>query len=151
MKALHNNKQLKNNNSFDERIQRRHREDLGLDIPEDFFARSKNEILEKTIHKKNKLTLFSQKTVIWSAAAVIAFLLILTMDKKEVTEITNNTPEVVLDSIDQISNEMLTNLGLAPQESDVLMASLFIEDAEVDEFIDRYVLEEVLEDEITSQ
>ncbi len=53
-----------------------HSEELGLNIPKDYFSKSKIEILEKVANqKKSKFTIFSRERILWSVAASIAIIL----------------------------------------------------------------------------
>ena len=133
--------------SFDRKIYEIHSEELGLHVPKDYFSKSKIEILEKVSNKKRKkLNIFSRETIVWSVAASIAIIFALTVFKPNLLPSIDHTPSIVSDSIDH-----LKNYGLAqaePTENDILITSLFVSDNEIDEFVDNYVLEELVYEEV---
>ncbi|WP_299118533.1 hypothetical protein [uncultured Tenacibaculum sp.] len=113
-------------NTFDMNTQRKHKSDLGLDVPSDYFSKSKQSILEQTVlEKKGKVVSLYKKISIWSAVAVVALLFTL----------------AVYNPIG-ISSE---------EENDILIASLVTEEADVDKLLEDYVNEELLTDEIFSE
>ena len=113
-------------NTFDMNTQRKHKSDLGLDIPSDYFSKSKQSILEQTVlEKKGKVVSLYKKISIWSAVAVVALLFTL----------------AVYNPIGTSSDE----------ESDILIASLVTEEADVDKLLEDYVNDELLTDEIFSE
>ncbi|WP_420551755.1 hypothetical protein [Tenacibaculum aiptasiae] len=113
-------------NTFDMNTQRKHKSDLGLDIPSDYFSKSKQSILEQTVlEKKGKVVSLYKKISIWSAVAVVALLFTL----------------AVYNPIGTSSDE----------ENDILIASLVTEEADVDKLLEDYVNDELLTDEIFSE
>lgn len=115
-------------NTFDVNIEKRHKTDLGLDIPEDYFSKSKQSILNKTVNdKKGKVIPLYKNIYAWSTAAVVTLLFTLAVF---------NNP---------FSNE-ITNV-----ESDILIASLVTAEADVDQLLEEYVNDELLTDEIFSE
>lgn len=132
---------------FDSKMQKMHSDELGLKVPKDYFSTSKMEILEKVSNqKKNKFGVFSRKRIIWSVAATIAIFIALTVFKPDTLPSMDKIPAIVSDTIDQLK----TN-GLAQEElegNDILISSLFIPDNEIDEFVDNYVLEELVYEEV---
>ncbi|WP_272150630.1 hypothetical protein [Tenacibaculum aiptasiae] len=113
-------------NTFDMNTQRKHKSDLGLDIPSDYFSKSKQSILEQTVlEKKGKVVSLYKKISIWSAVAVVALLFTL----------------AVYNPIGTGSDE----------ENDILIASLVTEEADVDKLLEDYVNDELLTDEIFSE
>ncbi|MCF2874487.1 MULTISPECIES: hypothetical protein [unclassified Tenacibaculum] len=113
-------------NTFDMNTQRKHKSDLGLDIPSDYFSKSKQSILEQTVlEKKGKVVSLYKKISIWSAVAVVTLLFTL----------------AVYNPIGTSSDE----------ESDILIASLVTEEADVDKLLEDYVNDELLTDEIFSE
>ena len=113
-------------NTFDMNIERKHKSDLGLDIPEGYFSKSKQSILEQTVlEKKGKVVSLYKKISIWSAVAVVALLFTLA-----------------------VYNPLTVNNDM---ENDIFIASLVTEEADVDELLEDYVNEELLTDEIFSE
>jgi hypothetical protein len=117
------------NNTFNQRItldmnaNKRHQKDLGLDIPENYFASSKKSILEKTINqKRGKVISLSKKIYAWSAAAVVLLLFTLAI----------YNPTSSGDNI----------------EEDVLIASLFTEESNIDVFLEEFVNNELLTEDV---
>jgi len=118
------------NNTLNQRItldmntQKKHQKDLGLEVPKDYFASSRKVILEQTVHqKRGKVISFQKKISIWSAVAVVAILFTLAI----YNPIENsNTLEV----------------------DDVLIASLFTEEDNVDVFLDNFVNDELLTEDV---
>ncbi|WP_299162581.1 hypothetical protein [uncultured Tenacibaculum sp.] len=113
-------------NTFDMNTERKHKSDLGLDIPEGYFSKSKQSILQQTVlEKKGKVVSLYKKISIWSAVAVVALLFTLA-----------------------VYNPLAVNNDM---ENDILIASLVTEEADVDELLEDYVNEELLTDEIFSE
>lgn len=112
-----------------------HRSYLGLKTPTDYFADSKNKILsslsniETKDHNKFKI---NRKTF-WAVAASVTILLTVTL-----TFLYDNA------SIQNIN--ILTENGISYENNDdnLLISSLFMEDSEMDQFIDDYFIEEVI-------
>lgn len=133
--------------SFDSKMHEMHSEELGFQVPEDYFSKSKMEILTKVSNQKEqRFNIFSQKRIVWSAAATIAIIVALTVFKPNALPAIDKIPAIVSDTIDQLK----TN-GLAqgePEENDILITSLFVADNEIDEFVDNYVLEELVYEEV---
>ena len=157
---LNKNEDLKSHQLNDEKLTTIHKEDLGLKIPEDYFSQSKNEILRKVLNKKqSKLILLYRKRVIWTMAAAIALFFGLKIYNQYSYSKMNQIPIVVSDTIYQLEtgNSPLvlsdTNPGLKDdnlntknimlKENDVLVKSLFVKDAEIDEYVVNYMLEDI--------
>ena len=133
--------------SFDRKMHEMHSEELGLKTPENYFSKSKSDILEKVSNQKRiRFNIFSKERIIWSVAATIAIILALTVFKPNALPAMDEIPAIVSDTIDQLK----TN-GLAQdefEENEILITSLFISDNEIDEFVDDYVLEELVYEEV---
>lgn len=135
--------------SFDSKMHEMHSEELGLKTPENYFSKSKSEILEKVSNqKKVRFNIFSRERIIWSVAATIAIILALTVFKPNALPSMDKIPAIVSDTIDHIKNDGLANNEL--EENDILITSLFVSDNEIDEFVDDYVLEELVYEEVLS-
>jgi hypothetical protein len=134
---------------LDQEMHKKHTDELGLNVPEDYFYQSKKEILEKIPASKNgKLVLLTRNKAIWLAAASLAFVLVLNLFKTNVKSDFDKIPAVVLDTIEKLKDNNLVNEFFETEEKDILISSLFIEDAELDEFIADYVIEGALDEEI---
>lgn len=114
-------------NTFDVNTEKRHKTDLGLSIPEDYFSKSKQSILDKTVNeKKGRVVALYKNMYAWSAVAVIALLFILAV-------------------INPFSSD------LNETDTDILIASVVTEDTEVDQLLEEYVNDELLTDEVFSE
>lgn len=133
--------------SFDRKMKEMHSEVLGFQVPEDYFSKSKMEILEMVSNQKEKrFNIFSRKRIVWSVAATIAVILALTIFKPNALPAIDKVPAIVSDTIDHLQNSNLAQGEL--EENDILITSLFISDNEIDEFVDDYVLEELVYEEV---
>ena len=133
--------------TFDGKMHEMHSEELGLQVPEDYFSKSKMEILEKVSNQKGEsFNIFSQKRIVWSAAATIVIIVALTVFKPNALPSIDNVPVIVSDTIDHLQNNNLAQGKL--KEDDILISSLFVPDSEIDEFVDDYVLEELVYEEV---
>ncbi|CAL2078624.1 hypothetical protein [Tenacibaculum sp. 190524A02b] len=111
--------------TLDVNLEKKHTTDLGLKVPEDYFAKSKQSILAQTIaeEKKGKVINLSKTFYIWSAVAVVALLFTL----------------AVFNPFEKSD---------AVVEGDILIASLIEEDSEADALLDAYVNDELLTEEV---
>lgn len=135
--------------SFDRKMHKMHSEELGLHTPKDYFSKSKIDILEKVSNKRGvRLTIFSRERIVWSAAATIALIIALTVFKPNSLPSIDEIPAIVSDSIDNLKNNGLAQVELV--ENDILITSLFVSDNEIDEFVDNYVIEELVYEEVLS-
>jgi len=74
------NELMQNKDSVERELDKLHADDLGLDLPEDYFAKSKNDILEKVAIDKSTKTIASYKSkTFWFAAAGIAVIISLSV------------------------------------------------------------------------
>jgi len=135
--------------SFDRKMKEMHSSALGLKTPENYFFQSKINILEKVSNQKEKrFYLFSRKRIIWAAAASIAIIFAVSVFKPNVLPSFNNVPAIVSDTIELFQNNNLAQGEF--KEDDILITSLFVPDNEIDEFVDNYVLEELVYEEVLS-
>lgn len=133
--------------TFDSKMHEMHSEELGFQVPKDYFSTSKFEILEKVSNQKEqRFGIFSRKRIIWSVAATIAIFIALTVFKPDALPSIDKIPAIVSDTIDQLKTNGLAQDEL--EENDILITSLFISDNEIDEFVDDYVLEELVYEEV---
>lgn len=141
------NELMQNKDSVERELDKLHTDDLGLDLPEDYFAKSKNDILEKVAIDTSPKTiaLYKSKTF-WFAAAGIAVIIALSVFKPNFLPEPNSTPSIVSDTVEQIQNYGIGNTD-QEIESDFLVASLFVDEIHIDKFIDNHIIEESLIDE----
>lgn len=102
----------------------KHKEDLGLDVPLGYFSKSKAEILEATVNKKSKTFNITRKFYYWSAAATVALVLTLSVFNPFKEE---NTNEIY---------------------NDVLIATLSLNDNEIDGVVDDFIDDNLLTENI---
>jgi hypothetical protein len=137
----------KNKDSIEKELDKIHSDDLGLDLPKDYFAKSKNEILEKVDFETHSKTIALYKSkIFWFAAAGIAVIVALSVFKPNFLPEPNSTPSIVSDTVEQIQNYGIGNTD-QQMESDFLVASLFVDENHIDRFIDNHIIEESLIDE----
>ena len=124
MNSQNNNFNIRN--TFDVNTEKKHKTDLGLSIPEGYFSKSKQSILDKTVFEKQQKVIPLYKNIYaWSSVAVVALLFTLA--------VYNPLP---------VSNEV---------ENDILIASLIVDDSDVDQLLEEYMNDELLTDEIFSR
>lgn len=128
-----------------EDIDKNHEELLGYQIPDDYFSTSKKEILKKVTAKKGNVI---NLRFLLPIAAAIALLITLTVFKPSSFSMFKNVPSIVLDTIQEFKNSTLTNKNEINLTNDVSIASLFVEDAELDEFVDDYVIDQIILEEL---
>ena len=127
-------------------IDKIHKEVLGFEIPEDYFEKSKNEILSKIIKKKEvrKISFFNRKFVLLAAAG-IALLFSLTIYIQQTIGSINNIPTIVLDSINLDKNsELIADYFV---EDDILINSLFVSDNDLETYLNDAFINDVSADE----
>lgn len=141
------NELMKDNDSFEKKLDEIHADELGLGMPEDYFSKSKIDILDK-VHPEKKSNVFPlyRNKVMWFAAAGIALIVTLSVFNTSTISNINKIPEVIADTVGQIKNLDLTNGGFYV-EDDILVASLFVDESEIDSYIDNYIIEETIIDE----
>ena len=136
---------MKNSNQHKEDISRLHKDRLGMEVPEDFFAKSKANILNSVIKPEKTIqSVFWLKPMIaYPMAASIILAIAITFWMQN-----NNT----------IRNEQITNtenieiLNSDILHSDFLISSLMVSEHEMDEYLDSYILNKVVfEAELSEQ
>lgn len=151
MKPLKDNQNKENSLAdqkvLDEKMLKAHAEDLGLDIPEDYFSKSKNEILAQVRAENGGkvIPLYGNK-LFWAAAAIV-LLIVTTVFQTNSVPALDEIPTIVSDTIEQLNTTELANKDAETQENDILISSLFVEESEIDEFVDNYMLKEALFEE----
>ncbi len=114
------NDNFSHRNTFDLNIEKKHSSSLGLKTPENYFQKSKQSILEKTIHeKKGKVVSLYKNIAIWSSVAVVAFLVMLSVNSS-------------------------ISLDHEIAENDILIASMLTDDLSVDALVDDFINDELL-------
>lgn len=105
-------------------IENLHKKDLGLKTPHNYFTNSKH-IIANNIKNNTTATLYKRKKtpIIWLSAAVIVLVFGLAFFNK----LTTNT---------------------FAETDDILISSLFEADDKIDAFIDQYIEDEILTDEL---
>jgi hypothetical protein len=168
--SKHTNLDLKLHELNNEKLKRKHSEELGLNVPENYFSNSKNEILSKVLTKKQpKLISIYRKRNLWIAAASVVLVFGLTVFKPFSVLNFNDSPIVVMDSVDDASMEKIivadspavykknqTDLvsikksgnGVGSKhtesfENDIVVESLFMEEKEINESVNNYMLEDI--------
>jgi len=145
----HIDSELDNNNQvlFDIKMHKKHTKDLGLDIPNDYFSKSKTAILEKVSKQKEaRFKMFSRDRIMWSVAATIVLIFALKVFMPNGLLSIDKIPTIVSDSIELLKNNNLAFSEL--DENNILITSLFVEDTEIDEFVTDYVLDELVYEEV---
>lgn len=116
-----------NRSTLDINSEKKHKTDLGIGIPEGYFSKSSEAILKQTVGKKKTKVISLQKKYVWSAAAAIALLFTLAV-------------------VNQFESSQAITV-----DNDVLIASLLTEDAEVDTFIEDFVDDSLLTEDVFSE
>lgn len=160
----------------DEKLTKIHKEELGLNVSEGYFAQSKNQILSKTFQAQNKSYIvdwFTDKNRIWKvAASLILFfglLVYLQFTSNSISKTVESSISLVKSSneinqslVQSDSNQgtkrlksIITNTNkyidcqknkeenVVQNENDILVKSLFVEEDEVDQYIENSILEDI--------
>ena len=133
------------NDSLKKSLAQEHKHYLGMDVPDDYFSNSKDTILKSVQPKEvQKRTVFWLKpSIAYPLAASILLLIALTFWWQ--TNTNENNPEMMDVEVAVSPNE----LGIT---DDFLVTSLFVDDAEIDQFVDGYITEEIIvEAELSEQ
>lgn len=142
------------NKHMNSKLKEKHSKELGLKVPDNYFSASKTSILDKVSKEKQvkvKHIIFKRESVVWLAAASIALIFSLTVFRTNVFSTINKAQSIVSDTIEQIENEVKLIDDFSIKNNDILIASLFVEDNEIDEFVNNYVLEELVYEEILNK
>ena len=135
-------------NSKENNIDKTHKKDLGFGVPENYFTTSKNEILSKIANeKKAKVVPLYKNKFMWFAAAGITLLVALTVFKPDVFPSIDKNPSIVSDSINKFQNLELVYDLFTTDTQDITIASLFMNDAEISNYLENNIIEEILIDE----
>lgn len=138
---------MKSFNKNNESMHKNHQKDLGFKLPENYFEINKKEILTQ-LNNKKVIPLYRRKWFI-SMAASIALLVSLVLYRPTILNGVNNVSKIASDTIQKIYNQSETEVFNIDQ-NDVSLASLFVKDDELDDFVNNYVVEEMLKDNTKS-
>ncbi|RXP64450.1 hypothetical protein EC396_00295 [Lutibacter sp. HS1-25] len=132
--------------SKEKNIDKIHKKELGFDLPEDYFLKSKNQILSKvSTNKETKIIALLKHKMVWFAAAGIALIFAIAVYKQQAIPSIKNMPVLVLDTLNTDKNLNMANYSFF--EEDVLIASLFVSDNNVEIFVSNAFIEDVVTDE----
>lgn len=141
------NKLAKDTESFEKQVDKMHLNELGLGTPEDYFVKSKTDILNRVNgRKKSKSVPFYRNRVAWIAAAGAALILALTVFKSTNISTVYKIPNIISDTVGEVQNFDLAS-SVTVEEDDFLIASLFVDESQIDSYVDNYIVEETIIDE----
>jgi len=144
---IHSKAQDTSDGSFDRNTDEKHGKDLGLGIPENYFPKSKGEILALTSESKKPKTIQLRKTLFWMAAAGIALIFALSVFNPKSTINVDRITTKISDTLQQIQNNHLGNDHFFMEHDEILIASLFLNETEIDKYADVHFIEEIIIDE----
>jgi len=128
---------MKKTNTSKKDITNLHKAKLGMEIPEGFFENSKNDILNAIkAQNKPKKTVFRLRPIIAypiAAALVLAF---------AITFLLKNNHFDVNNQITDIDDIELLNSDFS--RDDFLVSSLMVSDSEMEDFLDDYIMNEII-------
>lgn len=124
-------------------IDKKHYEDLGFKVPDEYFLKSKNEILSKVLanKKESKIIKLFKNKMSWYVAASIALIFTLSIYNSQTKLDLLKIPAIVSDTLN--SNRSLTVEEGYFFEDDFLISSLFINDVNLDSFIANTFIKEI--------
>ena len=128
---------MKTTNHQKENITKLHKEKLGMDIPEDFFSKSKEDILNKVtkLEEPKQKVFWLKPLFIYPMAASIILAMALTFWMQ------NNNPTIKND----ITNiEEVTEFNSDFLESDFLVTSLIIPEGQIQDYLDQYIVNTII-------
>jgi hypothetical protein len=158
----------------DKELTKIHNEELGFDLPEGYFAQSKNEILMKTITNNSHATnwVLHKNSILKIAASIILVVGIASyfqfssdtlsstnessnvalgssnetnqfLVQSDSNQDDENLESIISNSNKQIEHQKIKVGNVVQNENDILVKSLFVEDAEVDKYIESSILEDI--------
>ena len=136
-----------NDGSFDRNIGEKHGKDLGLGVPENYFSKSKSEILALTTESKKTKIIQLRKTILWIAAAGIALIFTLSVFNPKSNISVDQISTKISDTLQHIQNNHLANDHFFMEPDRILIASLFLDETEIDQYADDQFIEEIIIDE----
>lgn len=117
-------------------LRKQHKEMLGMDVPENYFANSRANIMKKVSGSAGttQKVFYMRPAFRYAIAAMVVLLIGLGIS---LTLLSDSNPEV------PISN--MENLELAQMaDEDIIITSLLVDDENLDVFLDQYLLDGVL-------
>lgn len=137
MNKSNNDKKLSENTFLEHKknLAKHHKDYLGLEVPENYFSKSKKEIISiVTKEELEKKSIFRLKPIYtYPIAASIVFLIGITIWFQSPNP-ENNHPITNVEEVD-----LFYNSG-----EDFLVSSLLVEDSQVDQFVDDYIINEMI-------
>ncbi len=121
-------KKINNKNTVSE-LTDLHKEDMGYQLPKDYFKKSKNEILSQVKDQKKVISIKPQKWMLFAAASVVILLSISVFNyRSRVNNILPSSERIAM--LDEESEALITSLLILEEETDL-----------IDEYIDHQILE----------
>ena len=120
-----------------EDISRLHKDKLGMDVPEGFFKKSKEDILNTVIQEEQprQQVFWLRPLIAYPIAAALVLALAITIfisnNKSDLNNKITNTDDI------EFLNEDFSN-------KDFLVSSLMVSDSEMDDFLDSYIMDEII-------
>ncbi len=132
---------------FDKKRQEKHLQDLGLEVPKDYFSKSKSKIEAFTFTKKKSKLIQLRNSFIWMAAAGIALIFALTVYKFNTDPNAGGISTKASDTIEKIQKNYLNNDKLFSDEDAILLSSLYVDENQINDFVDNTFIDEIIIDE----
>jgi hypothetical protein len=128
---------MKKSKIHKEDISRLHKDRLGMDVPEGFFKKSKEDILNAVIQEEQP-----RQQVFWlrpliaypMAAALVIALAITIFINNNKSDLNNKITDT--DDIEFLNGDF--------SNKDFLVSSLMVSDSEMHDFLDRYIMDEII-------
>ena len=136
---------MKTTNQQKANITKRHKDELGMDIPDNFFSKSKEDILNKVITNETpKQKVFWLKPLIaYPIAASIVLAISLTFWTQKNNETITHDVTTIEES-PKFSSDLL--------EGDFLVTSLIIPEGQIEDYLNHYIANNIiLEAELSEQ
>ena len=134
---------------LDKKLRENHQKDLGFTIPEDYFEESKTSILA-SIHtpKKGYLEFWNKKNVWYAAAAILIVFLTVNILQPSLFSAKKEISTVVSDTLKGLKNETNLEFYKLNATNDISIASLFVEEEDVNDLVDTYMIESLLHEDL---
>jgi hypothetical protein len=139
--------QINHQDLFDKKMHGMHTEKLGLDLPENYFSKSKSDIAAFTLVKNKSKLIKLRKSVIWIAAAGIALLFAVTIFKPNEILNSDKISTIASDTVEKIKNIYFDNDKYFTEEDNVLLTSLYVDENQMDAYVDNHFIDEIIIDE----
>lgn len=127
---------MKKSKLHQEDISRLHKDKLGMDVPTDFFKKSKEHILKSVIKEEQpRQKVFWLRPIIAypiAAALVLAFAITIYLNNN--TDINNKITDT--NNVDYFNSDF--------SQDDFLVSSLMVSDSDMDKFLDDYIMDEII-------